>query len=46
MKTRFAARLAAVAMGCLMPLTLLAGDKTSMQLFFTGDLYGYIKPCG
>lgn len=25
---------------------LFAGDKVAGQLFFTGDLYGYLKPCG
>ena len=23
-----------------------AGAPTSVQLFFTGDLFGYLKPCG
>ncbi|MFQ5651840.1 MAG: hypothetical protein ACE5IY_18035 [bacterium] len=25
---------------------LLAGGKNAVQLFFTGDVYGYLKPCG
>jgi len=25
---------------------LVAGGKTEVQIFFTSDLYGYLKPCG
>ncbi len=25
---------------------LVAGSKTALQIFFTSDLYGYLKPCG
>ncbi len=37
--------LAAIANFSLVQL-VLAGEKVKVQLFFTSDLYGYIKPCG
>lgn len=30
----------------LVSSALFAGDNTSVQLFFTGDVYGYLKKCG
>ncbi len=45
---------AVVAVGFLTALAFWAGpipegsaqDGTEVQLFFTGDIYAYLKPCG
>ncbi len=37
---------ALMAIFLLSPGLILAQAKTAVQLFFTSDVYGYLKPCG